>query len=110
MATRKRGCSAELIHITETFMTKTTQQIAQDCGISEIGADRITELLTDDAPVQDGRIVVALYRRIEKLEEALEDKEANPTKWTLFDVAQVSKVLFLNDEAATKLVEVLSKK
>ena len=48
---------------------KTVKEIANDCGISEIGSDRITEILQDPSPTFDGRLIGALYRRIEKLEE-----------------------------------------
>lgn len=54
-------------------MSKTTEQIAKDCGLSEFAANRISEILKDGGPTFDGSIIGSLYRRIEKLEE---EKEA----------------------------------
>ena len=54
---------------------KTTQRIAEDCGISEHRAEQLSDILggrwgerdvLDDAQTE---IIGALYRRIEKLEE-----------------------------------------
>ena len=52
-------------------MSKTTQQIAEDCGINEIGRQVIGALIaSSDAPVNSpAHLIGALYRRIEKLEE-----------------------------------------
>ena len=92
-------------------MNKTTEQIAEDCGLYPANADAIKEILRGGSNVYSQgvferleHIIGALYRRIEKLENGPDEAEEGADVCSVCDAVFAPKTLLAINEAEFELI------